>query len=79
MVLLKTFFTPNHTMAKWIEERFCCRLPKSASIIYEDTHGGFHGDGVLTAEVSFNSYLQNCTIAVFDTDTMKVYFLEIDS
>lgn len=38
-------------MERHLENRLGIKLPKGAAVIYEDSHGGFHGDGVLTAVV----------------------------
>lgn len=39
---------------RWLEKQLEVDLPRGAAVeFYEDTHGGFHGDGTLTAVVTF--------------------------
>lgn len=41
------------SMAGHLSRRLDIRLPAGAEIVCQDSHGGFHGDGVLTAVVRF--------------------------
>ena len=38
-------------MERHLEKQLGIDLPAGAAITYEDSHGGFHGDGVLTVVV----------------------------
>lgn len=46
-----TFTQPIH---KRISNALGITIPRSINIYYEDTHGGFHGDGDLVAKMQFN-------------------------
>lgn len=45
----------NAAQIRHLERRLCADLPAGIQLEYQDSHSGFHGDGVLTAVVTFPS------------------------
>ena len=53
-VLLLTACSSAHADEQRVGDALSLDLPEAASISYEDTHGGFHGDGETFAVLTFD-------------------------
>jgi preprotein translocase subunit SecF len=53
LIIIFKFSINTHSINKGISKSLGIKIPENIRVEYEDTHGGFHGDGDLVAKVKF--------------------------